>query len=65
LRCDRRSGAFNRILGSLRVKAALVARGRQFADAVLRQPNRLLPFFQALFRPSMSKQLAAILANIW
>jgi hypothetical protein len=34
-RCDRRSGAFNRILGSLRVKAGLVARGLQFTDPVL------------------------------
>jgi hypothetical protein len=34
-RCDRRSGAFNRILGSLRVKAGMVARGLQFTDPVL------------------------------
>jgi len=33
--CDSRSGAFDRILGPLCVKAGLVARGLQFADAIL------------------------------
>ncbi|QQO37139.1 hypothetical protein JJC00_16935 [Bradyrhizobium diazoefficiens] len=35
LRCNARPGAINRVLGPLRVKAGLVARGLQFTDAVL------------------------------
>ena len=35
LRCDRRSAAFNRILGPLCVKAGLIARDLQLGDAVL------------------------------
>ena len=38
--CDRRSAPFDRILGPLRVKAGLVARGLQFTDAVLQHGVR-------------------------
>src|SRR5258706_2456618 len=37
LRCDSRSGPFDRILGRLRVQAGLIARGLQFTDTVLQQ----------------------------